>query len=76
MAKNDGYGLEAVRAAFWATFHECGKRWFPYMPEGNEATEDAWKTFHENLATARRARLWCAREAVKNLFLEGEGYDA
>ena len=54
------YSLEAIRAAFWSTFHGTGETMFPYQSMGatesecQEATSTVWDEFQALLNTPER----------------------
>ena len=64
------YSLNVIRAAFWATFHESGEKWFNYLstPEQNaEYTQGSCEEFMENLVETQRERLAPAIAAIRAL---------
>ena len=64
------YSIAVIRAAFWATFHECGERFFSYLytPASNNAsTEEEWQDFAENLVRMQRERFAPAIAAIRAL---------
>jgi hypothetical protein len=53
------FSLEAVKAAFWKTFHKSGEKWFSYIDEDAECeymTKSEWDDFLENLLNAKEGR--------------------